>query len=74
MDAIRIFKFTKTYSSMFGKPASVIQNISFGVDYGECFALLGVNGAGKSTIFKSLTRDVIPTRGEISIAGYDVVK
>ena len=74
MDAIRISKFRKIYSSLFGKPAIAVQNISIGVDYGECFALLGVNGAGKSTIFKSLTRDVIPTRGEISIAGYDVVK
>ena len=74
MDAIRISKFGKTYSSLFGKPTFAVQNISIGVDYGECFALLGVNGAGKSTIFKSLTRDVIPTSGEISIAGYDVVK
>ena len=48
--------------------------ISFGLDYGECFALLGVNGAGKTTTFKSLTRDVIPTSGELSIAGYDVQK
>lgn len=51
---------------------TAVENISFGLDYGECFALLGVNGAGKTTTFKSLTRDVIPTEGELSIAGYDV--
>ena len=42
-----------------------VEKISFGLDYGECFALLGVNGAGKTTTFKSLTRDVTPTNGDI---------
>lgn len=50
-----------------------VERISFGLDYGECFALLGVNGAGKSTTFKSLTRDIVPSSGEISIAGYNVL-
>jgi ABC-type multidrug transport system ATPase subunit len=39
---------------------------------GECFALLGVNGAGKSTTFKSLTHEVLPTSGTIKIAGLDL--
>lgn len=51
-----------------------VQGVSFGLDYGECFALLGVNGAGKSTTFKSLTRDIVPTNGEIMIQGHDVQK
>ena len=51
-----------------------VNNISFGVDYGECFALLGANGAGKSTTFKTLTRDVLPTTGEITINGLNVQK
>ena len=45
---------------------------SFGLNYGECFALLGVNGAGKSTTFKSLTREIAPTLGEITIQGHNV--
>jgi ATP-binding cassette, subfamily A (ABC1), member 3 len=49
-----------------------VENISFGLDYGECFALLGVNGAGKSTTFKSLTAGVLPSEGAISIGGYDI--
>jgi ATP-binding cassette subfamily A (ABC1) protein 3 len=36
--------------------------------------LLGVNGAGKSTTFKSLTCEVKPTSGKIKIAGFDVSK
>lgn len=51
-----------------------VQGVSFGLDYGECFALLGVNGAGKSTTFKSLTRDIVPTTGDIKIQGFDVQK
>jgi len=51
-----------------------VQGVSFGLDYGECFALLGVNGAGKSTTFKSLTGDIEPTSGTITIQGFDVQK
>jgi len=32
-----------------------VDHASFGVELGSCFALLGVNGAGKTTVFKSLT-------------------
>jgi len=51
-----------------------VSNLSFSVQSGECFALLGVNGAGKSTTFKSLTCEVKPTSGKIKIAGFDVSK
>jgi ATP-binding cassette subfamily A (ABC1) protein 3 len=51
---------------------NAVNNLSFGLDQGECFALLGVNGAGKSTTFKSLTHEVQPTKGKIHIAGYDI--
>ena len=29
-----------------------VQGITFGVNYGECFGFLGINGAGKTTSFK----------------------
>ena len=51
-----------------------VNGISFGVDYGECFALIGSNGAGKSTTFKALTRDILPTTGLITINGFSVRK
>jgi len=35
-----------------------VKNLSFGLQHGECFALLGVNGAGKSTTFKALVGEV----------------
>ena len=73
MDVIRVHNFRKAYTTLFGKPFLAVERIGFGLDYGECFALLGVNGAGKTTTFKSLTRDIVPSSGDISIAGYNVL-
>lgn len=49
-----------------------VESISFGIQKGECFTLLGVNGAGKTTSFKMMTGDVIPSDGDIVINGYAV--
>ena len=57
---------------MFRDPVVAVENISFGLDFGECFALLGVNGAGKSTTFKSLTSEIEASSGEITIKGFNV--
>ena len=43
---------TKRYSGA-SKPA--VDLLTFGVKRGECFGLLGVNGAGKTSTFKMLT-------------------
>jgi len=62
-----VSKIRKTY----GKVVAV-DKISFGLEYGECFALLGVSGAGKTNCFKCLTGEIYPTKGEVSVNGYDV--
>ena len=49
-----------------------VEKASFALDYGECFALIGVNGAGKTTTFKTLTANTTPTEGDVTINGYDV--
>jgi ATP-binding cassette subfamily A (ABC1) protein 3 len=48
--------------------------LSFALKTGECFSLLGVNGAGKSTTFKSLTKEIGNTTGFIQICGFDIEK
>ena len=49
-----------------------VEKLSFGLDIGECFALLGVNGARKSTTFKTFMNEVVPTSGTVTVGGYDV--
>lgn len=48
-----------------GKP--VVNKVSFDVKKGEIIALIGGNGAGKSTILKTITRQLEKLSGEISI-------
>ena len=50
-----------------------VKNLSFHVPKGECFGLLGVNGAGKTSTFNMLTGDVVPTSGKAALTGFDVV-
>lgn len=56
------------------KPNVACKDISFALEYGDCFALLGINGAGKTTTFKMLTGDIVPSKGSIQISGFDVRK
>jgi len=49
-----------------------VKKASFGLEYGECFALLGVSGAGKTTTFKCLTGEETPNEGQVRINGHDV--
>lgn len=50
----------KNYSNFFA-----VKGISFTVNKNECFGLLGVNGAGKSTTFGILTGDLLATSGKV---------
>jgi ABC-2 type transport system ATP-binding protein len=52
------------------QPALV--NVSFQIGAGEIAALIGANGSGKSTLLRVLATLLVPTRGRVSVAGYDV--
>ncbi|XP_008589246.1 PREDICTED: ATP-binding cassette sub-family A member 12 [Galeopterus variegatus] len=66
LDLVQLHCLTKTYQ-LIHKKMTAVNNISIGIPAGECFGLLGVNGAGKTTIFKMLTGDIIPSSGNILI-------
>ena len=51
-----------------------VKGISFGVKPGECFALLGVNGAGKSSTFNCLTANDTVSGGVVTLDGNHVFK
>jgi viologen exporter family transport system ATP-binding protein len=48
---------------------TVVDGVSFNVARGELVALLGPNGAGKSTTIKMLTGILVPSSGEVRVAG-----
>jgi lipooligosaccharide transport system ATP-binding protein len=49
-----------------------VKGVDFEVHPGECFGFLGPNGAGKTTTMKMIYGAVIPTGGELYVAGLDV--
>ena len=49
-----------------------VKGVEFEVRRGECFGFLGPNGAGKTTTMKMIYGAVIPTSGELDVAGLDV--
>jgi lipooligosaccharide transport system ATP-binding protein len=51
-----------------------VKGVDFEVFGGECFGFLGPNGAGKTTTMKMIYGAVIPTGGELAVAGLDVYR
>ena len=49
-----------------------MDHIHLGVKKGECFGLLGVDGAGKTTTFKMITGETSITDGDAFVQGYSV--
>ena len=50
----------------------ILDNISFKINEGQIFGMLGPNGVGKSTIFNLITGLINPNNGQIKIAGQNV--
>ena len=61
----------KVYNTRTGKLIAV-NGLNLGIQPGQCFGLLGVNGAGKTTAFKMLTGDESITNGECYVNGYSL--
>jgi ABC-2 type transport system ATP-binding protein len=50
-----------------------VKGVSFSVDYGNIFGLVGSDGAGKSTLLRLIATMIKPTEGEIYIGGLNVL-
>lgn len=59
-------------SKAFGK-VQALKNISFKVNEGELFGVIGPDGAGKTTLFRILNTLLIPDEGSATVLGKDVV-
>jgi ABC-2 type transport system ATP-binding protein len=68
MKALSVSNLIKTY----GNGVTALKGISLDVEEGDFFALLGQNGAGKSTTIGILCSLVNKTSGKISVFGHDI--
>lgn len=69
-DIISMTNVTKAYAT--GAPA--LNGVDLHVKPGEFVFIVGDSGSGKSTMIKLLLRELVPTSGEISVLGYDLLK
>lgn len=69
MDAIVIENISKSFGRV-----KALDSVSFSVERGELFGLIGPDGAGKTTLFRMLTTLLNPDEGTALVDGYDIVK
>jgi ABC-2 type transport system ATP-binding protein len=67
-----MIEFQQVYRSYGDKVA--VENLNLQVSSGELYAMLGHNGAGKTTALKMLVGLIRPSAGTVSVGGYDLVR
>lgn len=69
MKSISVEKISRSYGKV-----KALENVSFDVENGEIFGIIGPDGAGKTTLFRILTTLLLSDSGTASVDGFDVVK
>ena len=69
MQAIKTAELVKRYKTL-----TAVDKLHLEIQQGELFSLLGVNGAGKTTVIKMLSCLTKPTAGDAMVGGYSVTK
>ena len=69
MSVIEVENLSKSFGNV-----KALDSISFSVNRGELFGLIGPDGAGKTTLFRLLTTLLNPDDGRASVDGFDIVK
>lgn len=68
---ITLHSVRKTYNKGL---VTALKDISFAVNHGELFGLIGPDGAGKTTLFRILTTLLLADEGTATVNGFDVLK
>ncbi len=71
MKALSVCNIEKRYKAH-RRTVTAVDGVSFEIDCGEIFGLLGMNGAGKSTAIGICTGLIKPDGGSVSVFGHDV--
>ena len=69
MQAIKTMELVKQYKNI-----TAVDKLNLEIRQGELFSLLGVNGAGKTTVIKLLSCLIKPTGGDAVVGGYSMTK
>ena len=69
MQAIKTTQLVKQYKNL-----TAVDKLGLEIQQGELFSLLGVNGAGKTTVIKMLSCLTKPTDGDAIVGGYSITK
>ncbi len=72
-EALRAQDVRKVYRGRTGPAVEALRGVSIAFRNGERIALLGRNGAGKTTFLRIASTLLIPTSGSIEVFGFDVV-
>ena len=67
---ISIANLSKSYASGF----RALKDINLDIKRGEIFALLGPNGAGKTTLIGIVCGILVPTAGQVTVDGHDIIR
>jgi ABC-2 type transport system ATP-binding protein len=71
MEAVKSANLLKVYHSK--ETVEALKGVSISVGKSELFTLLGPNGAGKTTFLRIISTQLLPTEGEASVLGFDVL-
>lgn len=61
-------------SKKFGGSTFALSDISFAIEKKEFVFLVGPTGSGKTTIFRLLTREILPSQGTVIVSDLDIIK
>jgi ABC-2 type transport system ATP-binding protein len=73
-EAIILDNVVKTFTEGLKDRLVAVDHLSFNIERGEIFSLVGPDGAGKTTTIRMMCGILEPTEGSISLLGYDIQK
>ena len=68
---VQLNNIVKTYNN---GQIKAVNDVSFAVEEGELFGLIGPDGAGKTSIFRILTTLLLPDSGTATVNGFDIIE